>query len=474
MTRVASFDIGSTWTKGALLDLDPQRPHIVRSASAATTTENLANGFARVLARLLELPDTPPLAALPADLPCYFSSSAKGGLAIAAVGIVPDLTLQAARLAAASAGARIVACFAYELGSQQIAELERTRPDIVLFSGGTDGGNERCNLHNARALAASRLDAVILYAGNARLVDGVRRILAAKRLQVTDNLMPEVGQLRTEPARACIQEIFLQQIVAGKGLGEVAQRCVSAPRPTPLAVFDLLAALAERGEAWQDVLAIDLGGATTDVYSVTDSFWGEPGFVLKGLCEPRLKRTVEGDLGLRVNAPAVMETAHDYVARELATRGISPARMRAYVAEVHQAPERLPCGTEERQCDEILAGACVYHGLLRHAGRIEESYSVEGKIYLQRGKDLRRVRTWIATGGYLATLRSTGFYRHVLDAARRDTAGTVLLPGQERVLADTRYLIPLLGNLARDFPDRVAMLAREELQRVDIPETAIS
>ncbi len=472
MTKVISVDIGSTWTKGALFDLDPRSPRVLRRGVVPTTTRDLADGFTRLLAQLLERPDATPRGSLPADLPCYFSSSAKGGLAIAAVGIVPDLTVQAARLAAASAGARIVSCHAYELGAEQIAALERARPDIVLLSGGTDGGNERVNLHNARALAASRLESVILYAGNALVADRIRAALAGKRVLVTDNLMPEVGRLRVEPARQRIQEVFLQQIVAGKGLGTVAQRCVGEPRPTPLAVFDLLSAMDARSACWNDALVIDLGGATTDVYSATDAFWGEPGFVLKGLCEPRLKRTVEGDLGMRVNARAVLDTAESYIAGELAACGVSRDRFEAYVDAVRQVPDHLPVDAVERRCDEVLAGACVYHGLLRHAGRVDESYGVDGRIYIQRGKDLRRVTTWIATGGYLSAMRSAAFYRRVLEAARRDTGGTSLLPRLGTLYTDARHLLPLVGNLARAFPDAAVQLAGHELQRLLEPEAA--
>ena len=127
----------------------------------------------------------------------------------------------------------------------------------------------------------------------------------------------------------------------------MAARCAAEPRPTPLAVFDLLAALADASADWDNLLVIDLGGATTDVYSVTDSFWGEPGFVLKGLCEPRLKRTVEGDLGMRVNAPAVLETAEAFVARELAARDIPLERMEAFVA--HVQPRAGPSAAGRRR-----------------------------------------------------------------------------------------------------------------------------
>ena len=91
-------------------------------------------------------------------------------------------------------------------------------------------------------LAEANLPSVVLYAGNAALAGEIRKILGDAELFVTENLMPEVGKLKIEPARAKIQEIFLKKIVEGKGLGAIGSLCAGEIKPTPRAVFDLLGA----------------------------------------------------------------------------------------------------------------------------------------------------------------------------------------------------------------------------------------
>ena len=481
MKRALTLDIGSTWTKGALVDLDGT-PRCLAHESAPTTTDDLTQGAAEVLGRLLgvagesgsSIPGSPlPLAgegslnALPSHIPLYLSSSAKGGLAIAAVGIVPDLTLHAARLAAASGGGKIVGHFAYRLTSENLAALWRLAPDIVLLAGGTDGGNEQYNLHNARMLASADLPAVVIYAGNSAVQSEIAEILAGRELAIVDNLMPQIGELAVEPVRSRIQEIFLEKIVEGKGLGELAARCASPPKPTPRAVFELMAAIAATVPEWDDTLVVDMGGATTDVYSCTESFAGLPGYVLRGLREPRLKRSVEGDLGMRVNARWAAATGSDYVDRELASRHIPRQPFDQFVDTVSDRHDYLPQTEEEETCDEILAGACLYHSLLRHAGSIEESYTPDGRVLVQRGKDLRRVRRWVGSGGYLARQRRGDLERRVLAAIREDTCGMRLVPDSPDYYADADYLWPLLGNLAADYPAEAARLAIEHVVKIE-------
>jgi uncharacterized protein (TIGR01319 family) len=485
MKRALTLDIGSTWTKGALVDLDGT-PRCLAHESAPTTTDDLTRGAALVLGQLLDVPGEseskrsplPPgeesltehlsrLSALLSDIPLYLSSSAKGGLAIAAVGIVPELTLHAARLAAASAGGKIVGHFAYRLTPANIAALRRLTPDIVLLAGGTDGGNEQYNLHNARMLASADLPAVVIYAGNSAVQSEIAAILAGRELAIVDNLMPQIGQLVVEPAQRQVQDIFLKKIVEGKGLGELAARCASPPKPTPRAVFELMAAIAETVPEWDDTMVIDMGGATTDVYSCTESFVGQPGYVLRGLREPRLKRSVEGDLGMRVNAQWAAATGSDYVDRELALRHIPRQQFDQFIETVCGRHDYLPQGEEENACDEILAGACLYHSLGRHAGSLEESYTPDGRVLVQRGKDLRRVRRWVGSGGYLARRRAGNIERRVLAAIREDTCGARLVPESPAYFADADYLWPLLGNLAADYPAEAARLAIEHVVKIE-------
>jgi uncharacterized protein (TIGR01319 family) len=456
--QAISLDIGSTYTKGALFALGPSPPRMLCRDAVPTTVERLTEGVETLVDRLQTNPCGKASDDAEQDIPLYACSSAKGGLTIAALGLVPDLTLHVARLAAASAGGKVVAHYAYCLTDRHMAELERLQPDILLFCGGTDGGNQRYVIANAGRLAQSSLRSTIIYCGNSAVGDEVRRILFQKEVWVIGNLMPEIGELQIEHARQCIQDIFLRRIVEGKGLAEVQQRCVAEMKPTPRAVYDLLDVLWRRSPQWDNTVWIDLGGATTDVYSCTESFHGEESFVLRGIREPKLKRTVEGDLGLRVNAISVMETAENYLEAETARRGIPMERVADYAAAVHADSTHLPDDLEERQCDDLLAGACVYHALLRHAGRIEEHCTIQGKVHVQHGKDLRYANKWIGAGGYLARCESADLYRNAVAAAGRDSGGTALLPRPDQFFADVHHVLPLLGNLVGNYPDEVIRL----------------
>jgi len=224
-----SVDLGSTWTKGALIDLESARS--LDRLAVATTVDDLARGFNQVndalkkKARVLDPGSEAP--------ELFLSSSAKGGLRVIAVGIVPELTLQAATLAAASAGAKIVGSFAYKLKSADLERMAALKPDIVLLAGGTEGGDESYVLHNARALALSTLEAAIVYAGNGAVREDALAILSEgnKRCIGAENILPELDRLTPEGARAAIADLFIELIVDGRGLSTIASQCSVLPRP---------------------------------------------------------------------------------------------------------------------------------------------------------------------------------------------------------------------------------------------------
>lgn len=297
MKKIISLDLGSTWTKGAIFALDESGLKLEKGVVVPTTQANLVQGFSQALAGLLQKDKDTPLRELTGPAEIYFSSLAKGGLRIAAIGLVPDLTLQLANLTAMSAGVKVIASYSFTLTRSDIGQLEKPQPDILLFSGGTDGGNNQYVLENARKLAASSLSCTVIYAGNRAAAEEVVGLMQAKEVIVTENLMPEVGQVNLEPAREKIREIFLDRIISGRGLSEIVELCQTFPKPTPLAVFELIEAIPRNQAGWSDIAAIDLGGATTDFYSNTESYLETDTVILKGIREPKVKRTVEGDLG---------------------------------------------------------------------------------------------------------------------------------------------------------------------------------
>jgi uncharacterized protein (TIGR01319 family) len=467
---MVSVDIGSTWTKGAVFDRRDGRLTLVGRHDTATTTEHLPDGFFEVLRNLLPrhdwrgFPDGAP------PVPVRFSSSAKGGLNVVAVGLVPEISLHVARLAAFSAGARVSHAFAYKLTRDDVAAIERGRPDILLLCGGTDGGNETYAVENALKIAASAFDGDVLYAGNRNAADRVREILAGRSVRVCANVMPDFGRLNVEPVRETIREIFLDRIVAGKGLADLARRFDAHPSPTPLAVLNLVDAIGREAADWKEFLVYDLGGATTDVYSYGDAYHPDGGTVMKGMIEPKLKRTVEGDLGMRVSAASAWASAATSIESRMRERPEMLPGMERYCLGLPARPAHIPELPVEQAYDALLAEACLHHALLRHAGRIEEVFTAQGRIWAQSGKDLRGVRRVIGSGGYLAARGRAGWAPALPRPGSTPGEPLPLFPRACRYFADVDYLFPLLGNLAGESPRESAAAAVACLKEVQYDE----
>lgn len=450
---VTSIDIGSTFTKGALFSREGDRLRLLRRTETPTTPDDLALGFEAVRRSLAAGPGTP----------IHVSSSARGGLKIAALGLTADLTLAVARQAACSAGGKVVRAFAYRLAHDDVAELERLAPDIVLFTGGTDGGHEKFTLENARALAGSTLSSLVIYAGNRKIRDRVLSLLAGKEAVAAENVMPEVGVVNIEPAREVIRRLFLERLIDGKGLAAVVRSAGTPPRPTPLAVYDLVQAIPAAAPDWENFGVIDLGGATTDFYSNGEPFFGGDSVLLRGLPEPRVKRTVEGDLGLRVSVEALRLSEAAYFDRRLAAAGLDATDFDRYVAEVAAKVEAVPQTADERKFDALLAGACVRAAARRHAGTLSRVFTPQGAFFVQRGKDLRPAGRLVGSGGYLARSRDAAILREACAGPEPDPDVIPLVPERPELFADAEYLFPLLGNLVAAYPVAAARAAVDSL-----------
>ncbi len=452
MQSVVSIDIGSTYTKGALLILKENKLKIARATIHPTTVDRLADGFAKALS------DLDP----PSETKITYSSSAKGGLAITSIGIVPDLTLKMAREAAVSAGGRVTNIFSYKFSSADIRELQKTKPDVILLTGGTDGGNEDYPLHNARKLAESSLGCPIIYAGNRSVEDEVAEILHKKTLTITENVLPSIDRPNPIPAKEAIREVFLNEIVKGKGLDEVMAKAGEPPRPTPLAMLEFVQLIAETRPDFGDFCLIDMGGATTDFYSTNKAFVKES-VLFKGLPEPHYKRSVEADLGMRVTAQSAIVSADSLIREMVETEGLSYDEFKAFVDRISENTFYLPIDKKEMRFDSILAAACFTLAVIRHAGVQEQIFSVDGERLAQYGKDLREIKKIIGTGGYLSRFRKN-FFRadsKILDDDRRH-----LVPRQYTYYVDAEHYFPVLANASLVFPEAAVDAAIKGLERV--------
>ncbi|MBW4212541.1 methylaspartate mutase accessory protein GlmL [Enterobacter asburiae] len=452
--QIVSVDIGSTWTKAALFTPEGDALTLVNHVLTPTTTHHLAEGFFTSLNQVLNVADARPLLNS-GDVTLKYSSSAKGGLAVAAMGLVPSITLESAKVTAHSAGAKIAQYYSYKLNRHDIQALEDSPPDILLFTGGTDGGEESHGLANARALAASNLDCAIIYAGNRDIQDDVQAILGHKDLIVVDNVLPDLDHPNPYAARKAICDVFLSRIVKGKGLDVIVGETGEEPMPTPWTVYELVKAISDVDSAWKEFMLIDMGGATTDVYSASANMLS-PDTVLHGVPEPFVKRTVEGDLGMRVSAVVVGESTQELVNAVFAHQPQRREAFYGYLRHLVAHPDYLPVTEEEKHFDTLLAGLCVGYASERHAGTKKQVCTCVGNVDLQMGRDLTTVRKVVGSGGWLSRASQFDIHRWLKYRELDDSSRRVLLPGQFDYYRDAKGLLPLLANVARLDPQAAA------------------
>ncbi|HYC36031.1 MAG TPA: methylaspartate mutase accessory protein GlmL [Usitatibacter sp.] len=452
MDPILAVDFGSTYTKAALIDRAAAQ--VVASAHAPSTVgSDVTLGLRQVLSEVS--------AKVGRDIrkvPALACSSAAGGLRVAIIGLVPALSLEAARRAALGAGAKIIAAYGYKLTAKPLADLERLAPDIVLLAGGTDGGDEETILHNARLLARSPISAPIVVAGNQVVQQECLDLLqaAGKPARPADNLLPEVGRIEVRSVHDIIRDLFIHRITHAKGIDRVRDYLdlVADIVPTPSAVLEAARLVSEgtaKSKGLGDTVVIDVGGATTDVHSVASGAPTRPGVVVRGLPELRLKRTVEGDLGMRINAATIVERygrAEVFALAEALQPAVAMAEedVDRYTAHVSARTEHIPADARERSLDCALGRAAVRLAMQRHAGAIRQVYTHKGPVPVQEGKDLGEVAAIIGVGGVLAHGADARF---VLEGALDSgTDPFSLLPRNAALYLDRRYVLYGIGLLA--------------------------
>ena len=423
MKPVLLIDFGSTYTKVTAADVDEGR--LLGTANAYTTVQSdINNGLSDALSKLEKVTGKLDFCER------YAASSAAGGLRMLASGLVPELTAEAAKCASLGAGAKVLKTYAFKLNEDDADEIKAINPDIFLLVGGTDGGNTDCILHNAHVLADIGGDFPVILAGNRNAVRQCERILDGREVHICENVMPKFGTLNIEPTQKEIREVFLKRIVQAKGLTKASELISGIMMPTPSAVMAAMKLLAEgtdNSRGLGELVAVDVGGATTDVYSVANGMPTDPRTMLKGLPEPYIKRTVEGDIGMRYSIRGIVDAAGIKTIAELA-------------------------GMSEARAEET-----------RHAGRIEEAYSMMGTTYVQTGKDLRKVQKLVVTGGSL--IHTTNTAKIASFALYDQKEPTSLRPLRADVLVDRKYIIAAMGLLSEKYPEQALSIMKQELCR---------
>jgi uncharacterized protein (TIGR01319 family) len=426
MTRILCVDFGSTFTKAVLLD--PADGALLAAASVPTTiSTDVLDGY-RAICGTIAAAGFPPADEV---LAC---SSAGGGLRLAVVGYERSVTAEAGQRVGLSAGAKIVHVAAGPMTTAQVRQLRATRPDVILLVGGTDGGNAEVVLHNGSRLAKARLGAPVVVAGNlaARAEVALALESTGRRFILTDNVLPQIGVINPDGARAAIREMFLRHVIGGKHLSKGPQFASMVRAATPDAMLRGVETLAAATEG--DVLVFDIGGATTDVYSVI-SPEGEDATLRKEVVAPLWHaRTVEGDLGMRWNAHGVAQAA----TVEHLLSGPDLERLQTWAAGVEADPAYLPKGDVEVDLDLTLARVAALTAVRRHARPPRPA---------DPARPLSRLTHVIGSGGVLRHSPKAKQDK-ILRAVTTDVRGGWKVPTQARTTVDSAYLLFAAGLLA--------------------------
>ena len=467
---VICVDFGSTFTKAVLVD--GSTGALLGAASHRTTIPG-ADGGGDVLAGFdacrAELARQHPAAADAEMLAC---SSAGGGLRIAVVGNEELVTAEAGRRVALSSGGKVVAVLGRTSDETAYRELAATaRPDVVLLTGGTDGGDEDGILTGARRIAASGWHGPVVVAGNAAARAEVGLALGDLPVVVTDNVVPRIGVLRPEPARQAIREMFLAHVIGGKHLSRRADFTAMVRGATPdlvLSGVEVLAAERRRdpvtGHRMRGVVVVDIGGATTDVHSAAELDPEDAGLSREVVATTPVTRTVEGDLGMRWSALSTWEAGR---AERLLGEALRPAAVRR-AAE----PSFLPETDAERHEDEQIAATAATIALRRHAGRsrVVVDAGDSSRVVERTGKDLREVDLLVGSGGVLRHLAPEVAHR-VLGALTGVSPQGWQQPEHPNVVLDRDYVLAAVGLLAERRPAAAAALARSLSRCAETPES---
>ena len=465
----ALTDFGSTFTKVSLVD-ERSGELVAAEQRPTTVTTDVMEGFDeayRAALRTAGIRDADRQLA---------ASSAAGGLRMAAVGLVDDLTASAARRCALSAGAKVEEVYSGKLRPEDVSGLSAVPPDIILFAGGTDGGERRRVIDNARAVAGTRTGAVVIVACNCEIAEPVAAefLITGHEVMIVDNVLPDVDQERSQPAREAIREVFITRVVRARGLSSSARFFDSIVMPSPAAVLacaELIADTGARTGVAADVMIVDVGGATTDVHSVVGlGCTPSPERIARGTPPPAVSvRSVEGDLGVRWSADAVLANDRRWLTETL---DASSSDLRGAIAALQADPGLVPAGELHRRLDRALAASCVFVATQRHVGRIETRYLPgEGAQTTVNGRDLRTVRRVLATGGPLVR-DPRGSANSVAEALARLGDGHAG-PRDAAILVDQSYICAAAGLLSTVNPDAAHRLLADAIPGLYEPPTGI-
>lgn len=469
---IVATDCGSTTTKAILIEKTPEGYRQTFRGEAPTTVEvpyeDVTRGVLNAMAELEELSGrkildgeriiTPARGNTGVDV--YIStSSAGGGLQMTVAGVVESMTAESAQRAALGAGAIVMDVLASSdrrRPHERIQRIRTLRPDMVLLSGGTDGGTIEHVVALAELIAAARprtrLGAAfklpIVYAGNREAREYVRKALGeGVELHVTENLRPTLDVENLAPARNEIHELFLKHVMMQAPGYRKLMSWVGAPiMPTPAAVGNIIQAAARKRNL--NIVGVDIGGATTDVFS---DFTVEAGGLDAGMAERVFNRTVSANFGMSYSISNVLAEAGIKNILRWIPFDIAESDLRNRIKNKMIRPTTVPQLLEDLKIEQAIAREALRLSFIQHKAL---AVSLKG---VQRARGFGESLDRTASGQTLIDMPrldliigSGGVLSH---APRRSQAALMLIDAFEpqgitRLAVDSIFMMPHLGVLA--------------------------
>lgn len=479
--RIVATDCGSTTTKAILIEKNDQDQYRLVARGEAPTTverpfEDVTIGVINSVTELEELTEeTMPAGYAPgrrrlikdgkvwrlykeghkledrtSDLDAadmYVStSSAGGGLQMMVAGVVKAMSAESAERAALGAGAILMDTLAVDDGRkdyQKVERLRQLRPDIILMSGGTDGGTKTHLVDMAEVVRRADpkprfgdMKLPIIYAGNKEAREDVHAVLGeAIELKVVDNLRPALDRENLDPARDEIHEMFLEHVMQqAPGYSKLLEWTSEEVMATPNAVGKLLKEYADNEKI--SVLGVDIGGATTDVFSVFSGIYN---------------RTVSANLGMSYSICNVLKEAGiENIARWLPFE-IDPFEVRNRLRNKMIRPTTIP-----QSYEDLL----IEHAVSREALRLAFDHHktlARGLTGVQQDRDVGQIFDQRASGETLVKMMeldmvigSGGVLSH---APKRAQSALMMMDayqpeGITMLTVDSIFMMPHLGVLS--------------------------
>ena len=467
---ILATDCGSTTTKAILIEKrDEEYQLIVRGEAPTTVEAPVEDVTAGVINAITEVEELAGRKLLDngvilkpqngdAGVDIYIStSSAGGGLQMMVAGVVRNLTGESAERAALGAGAIVMDVIASNdkrLPHEKIERIRHLRPDMLLLSGGVDGGTTSHVVELAEIIAAARprprlgiaYELPLIYAGNIDARPSIQeRLQDVMALQMVDNLRPVLERENLMPTRHKIQDQFLEHVMAhAPGYKRLIDWTDAPIMPTPGAVGEIIQTVSDQQDI--EVVGVDIGGATTDVFSVFKNKEREPIF----------NRTVSANLGMSYSVSNVLAEAGLENVLRWVPFDIEVGDLRNRIKNKMIRPTTIPQTLEELMLEQAIAREALRLAFEQHKQLAVELRGVQQQRTISEAFDQAESgQTLVNMLTLDMIVGSGGVLSH---APRRQQAMLMMMDAFEpegitHLAVDSIFMMPQLGVLAQVNPE---------------------